>query len=260
MSTYRSSTSTCHVSSRLRSAFGPGSKARNEPSSSAGFRRPLLRGVRGTRVGPASGRDRAPRCNGAGGSAREVGRAGTVARSQLIADLESLTAHGALRQVPEHCSVRQRGHLGLAADLGTLATLFREHWTLIENKTPLSRRELDELSELSCRLMSGIGVRRHRKKNERRAAALRARAFTHFVRAYDEVRRAVCYLRWHHDDADTIILSLYAKRTRRRRRENEGAKAEQATAQIPTHEPSAPLEHSSSRGANFSFAELLARG
>jgi hypothetical protein len=44
------------------------------------------------------------------------------------------------------------------------------------------------------------------------ASARRARAFTLFVRAYDQVRRAVTYLRWEDDDADLIAPSLYRGR------------------------------------------------
>lgn len=43
----------------------------------------------------------------------------------------------------------------------------------------------------------------------------RQRAFTLFVRAYEECRRAATYLRWHEDDADDIAPSLWTKRNRR---------------------------------------------
>ncbi|HEX4334524.1 MAG TPA: hypothetical protein VH062_01350 [Polyangiaceae bacterium] len=41
---------------------------------------------------------------------------------------------------------------------------------------------------------------------------LRTRAFTLFVNAYDQVRRAVSYLRWDDDDAGTVAPSLYVRR------------------------------------------------
>jgi hypothetical protein len=44
------------------------------------------------------------------------------------------------------------------------------------------------------------------------AVALRQRAFTLFATTYDEVRRAVSYLRWHDGDGDDIAPSLFACR------------------------------------------------
>jgi hypothetical protein len=162
------------------------------------------------------------------------------AREQLIADLYSLTAHGLIRRDPKRFAVRQRGYLGVAEDLGMLVHLFREHWPHIENKTPLSEQELHELDLLHARLMTAIGLRAHQAKNEKRAASLRARAFTLFMRAYDEVRRAVIYLRWHSDDADTIIRSLYEKRGRKREAEPE--RVEPVTSERPPERSSAPRD------------------
>jgi hypothetical protein len=50
-------------------------------------------------------------------------------------------------------------------------------------------------------------------------AAQRHRAYTLFVRAYDEVRRAVSFLRWRKGDADDIIPSIYSVRAARPRPE-----------------------------------------
>ena len=44
------------------------------------------------------------------------------------------------------------------------------------------------------------------------ATADRTRAFVLFVRCYDEIRRAVSFLRWNEGDADTLVPSLYAGR------------------------------------------------
>ena len=44
----------------------------------------------------------------------------------------------------------------------------------------------------------------------------RQRAFTLLVTAYDEVRRAVTFVRWAEGDADAFAPSLYAKSRKRR--------------------------------------------
>ena len=54
----------------------------------------------------------------------------------------------------------------------------------------------------------------------------RVRAYTLFVRAYDQCRRAATYLRWGEEDADEIAPSLFANRGGRKGGvEGEGAEA-----------------------------------
>ena len=48
------------------------------------------------------------------------------------------------------------------------------------------------------------------------ATDLRSRAFTRFIVAYTEVRRAVAYLRAHEGDAESIAPRLYAGRPHKR--------------------------------------------
>ena len=50
----------------------------------------------------------------------------------------------------------------------------------------------------------------------RRRRTLRDRAYTLVVETYDEIRRALNYVRWAEDDADEIAPSLYAGRAHRR--------------------------------------------
>jgi len=52
------------------------------------------------------------------------------------------------------------------------------------------------------------------------------------MRAYDEARRAVVFLRWHQDDADTITPSLYAGRGK--------GKGKGTDAETPHHEAQVP--------------------
>ena len=39
----------------------------------------------------------------------------------------------------------------------------------------------------------------------------RQRAFSYLIRTYDEIRRAVLFVRWYEADGDTYAPSLYAK-------------------------------------------------
>ncbi len=64
-------------------------------------------------------------------------------------------------------------------------------------------------------LMIAVGKREQAPQAQTAAADLRQRCFTLFVRAYDELRRSISYLRWKHEDVDTIIPSLYSGRSRK---------------------------------------------
>ena len=73
---------------------------------------------------------------------------------------------------------------------------------------------------MADRLLVAVGERA--VSDEVMSTTVRARqaAFTIFVRAYDEVRRGIVYLRWNMGDADEIAPSLYANRVKRRKGED----------------------------------------
>ncbi len=56
----------------------------------------------------------------------------------------------------------------------------------------------------------------------------RKRAFSLFVNAYDQCRRAAAYLRWNEGDADELLPSLYAGRSVNRQKEATESPAESA--------------------------------
>lgn len=69
---------------------------------------------------------------------------------------------------------------------------------------------------------------------------IRQQELTLLVQSYEEVRRAVVYLRWHEADADTITPSLYAGR---------GRKAVAAEAPAPAPSPNPPPQTPALRSA-----------
>jgi hypothetical protein len=103
-----------------------------------------------------------------------------------------------------------------------LVALMRERWNSIQGKTAVQPPDLEAAERLADRLITAVGVREQGPVTLAAAVAARLRAFTLFMRAYDEARRAVNYLRWREKDADTIAPSLYAKRGGRRPAEPSG--------------------------------------
>jgi hypothetical protein len=68
-------------------------------------------------------------------------------------------------------------------------------------------------------LMAAVGAREETSGSVAQAQAQRQRNFTLFSRSYTQVRRAIGFLRWEHEDVDQICPSLFAGRGGSRRKD-----------------------------------------
>jgi hypothetical protein len=125
-----------------------------------------------------------------------------------------------------------RSRSQIAKDLVALATVLRANWNAIEGKTPLTRGHLDEANELGHRLFRALSPVRKPDPN----ADVRARAFTLLSRSYEQVRRAVVYLRWNSGDADRFAPPMYIARPRK----SAAAVIEESSAPPVTQPPPTP--------------------
>jgi hypothetical protein len=110
------------------------------------------------------------------------------------------------------------GHADTAGDLQALGCLYAELWDRVRDKVPITRAMVERATTLSVELNSALGVREIDDDplvEPSDPIHLRAQAFTLFVRAYDECRRGVSYLRWHQGDALVLVPSLYVRRSRK---------------------------------------------
>jgi len=163
-------------------------------------------------------------------------------RTVLLADTTALVTR-ALMPGDKLADLRgPTSHAATAFDVLALSAILRAHWAQIEGKTALSLAELDRAESAADRLLTAVGERA--AADEEAAAASRARqsAFTLFVRAYDELRRGIVYLRWRTGDADDIAPSLYAGRSRRRKGSDDPSEAPEppAGAEAGPATPGAP--------------------
>jgi hypothetical protein len=62
--------------------------------------------------------------------------------------------------------------------------------------------------------LTAVGEREQLPVAKETSAETRKRAFTLFVRSYDQLRRAAVYLRWDEGDADAFVPSIYAGKKR----------------------------------------------
>jgi hypothetical protein len=104
------------------------------------------------------------------------------------------------------------GYRNLAFDLGALSNLIRQAWGNVQGKSAVQESELNLARTLADRLLTAVGLRQFEAPVQSEAALTRAQAFTLFVKAYDQVRRAVSYLRWDEGDANEFAPSLYERR------------------------------------------------
>ena len=89
-------------------------------------------------------------------------------------------------------------------------------WAHIQRQTALTLADLDRADLVGEQLVNAVGTRRQGSVVTAEVTPIRQRLFTLFADAWDQVRRAISYLRWNEDDVDDIAPSLYAGRARRK--------------------------------------------
>ena len=154
-------------------------------------------------------------------------------RQLLLSDASALAHRGLLDPKRLQELKGSRGFRNIAFDLVVLASMMRDNWPEISNRTAVPIAELDEAAALGERLLTTIA---QRPALLTEAAENRQRAFTLFVSAYDHVRRVITFLRWNDGDVDQIVPSLHAGRTKRRRKPRSATSAGTLTTP-PTAEP-----------------------
>ena len=140
----------------------------------------------------------------------------TKLHDQLLADAQALAQHGLLNGTQLGRLQGGNGYKNLAQDLQLLSSIMREGWDKIVNKSATTADDLKAANQMSVRLMRIVGLREQGPALLADATDQRLRAFTLFITIYEDVRRAVAYLRGRQGDADTIAPSLYPGRPRKR--------------------------------------------
>jgi hypothetical protein len=126
------------------------------------------------------------------------------------------------------------GYKNIAFGLLALVAMFREKWSVLDGKMLLQASELKHVQLLADRLISAVGDR-EQTPTQIDAAERRQRAFSLFVKAYDQARRAIQYVRWEQGDADSIAPSLYSGRGNRnvKRRAEDAQVTPAPVVQVP---------------------------
>jgi hypothetical protein len=139
---------------------------------------------------------------------------GITLRDNLYSDALALANRGLVNVEPLKVFKAALGYKNLADDLLGLSSLLRRSWEKIGARTTTTMAELDQAEDLSERLLHAVAVRENASNVLADAIQKRRQVFTLLVNAYDQVRRAISFLRWEEEDLDEIAPSLYAGRAR----------------------------------------------
>ncbi|WP_437963618.1 hypothetical protein WMF04_28270 [Sorangium sp. So ce260] len=130
-------------------------------------------------------------------------------RASLLGEADNLARRGLLDPDAIDDIRAGEGHVDTANDLVALSALFNHSWPEIAGRTMATDEEVRRAGELGPKLLAALGVREHgADTGSADPADRRARAVALFVRAYEQTRRAVTYLRWDEGDAELIAPSL----------------------------------------------------
>jgi hypothetical protein len=120
-----------------------------------------------------------------------------------------------------------------------LASILRDNWDKVSTKTAITLADLDQAELIGDQLVNAVGLREETPASVAEISLQRQRNFTLFLKAYDEVRRAISFLRWKEDDVERIAPSLYSGRGNSNARKKIGD-TQPGTDQPVPHPPSVP--------------------
>ncbi len=137
-------------------------------------------------------------------------------RNCFTSDAQALVQRGRLRSESLERLNRSTGYRSIAADVLTLTAVFRSNWDAIAGHTCVTLRELDEADAAVDDFIKALALRSETPTERLAADVVRQKAYTLFVNAYDQVRRAVIFVRRDERDGEEIAPSLFSARNRRK--------------------------------------------
>jgi hypothetical protein len=147
----------------------------------------------------------------------------TRVRSVVLLDLQPLVGRGFIDAAHLEAIKDGAGHEDLSRDVLSLAGLAE---SAKQNPRVVTAITDDEIAYMKHRANALRAALESDDDSMREARELRQRLYSLFMSDYDQLRRAVTYIRWNDGDADTIAPSLFIKR---RGREESNAPSDDPT-------------------------------
>jgi hypothetical protein len=136
-------------------------------------------------------------------------------REQYLADATALAKRDLLSQEVVDKHRGGNSYKMIAFDVLGLVKVFEDHWDKIESKCALTKEDLDRSTGLANALVEAVGHKEQAAPAVNEVSLLRQQAYTVLVRAYNEVREALMFIRRGRGDVDAIAPSLWAGRGKR---------------------------------------------
>jgi hypothetical protein len=125
-------------------------------------------------------------------------------RERLLAEVKALVQHGIVGEAQLGQLKGANGYKNVATDLMVLTNVIQSVWPQIQGKILTTSQDLEAALRVATRLLRVVGLREQGPAQVAQATDERLRAYTLLMLAYDDVRRAVGYLRAQQGDADDI--------------------------------------------------------
>lgn len=136
----------------------------------------------------------------------------TQLRDSFLADIGGLNKHGNINACRLTSFRGSPSYQRIATDVLTLANLLRNNWQAVSSNCGVTEAELNRAEFLADRVFRLVSSRAQTSVRLAEAALERQKVYTLLVQTYDQVRKAVSYLRWEHEDAEEFAPSFFKNR------------------------------------------------
>lgn len=158
---------------------------------------------------------------------------GAKLRTTLLSDATALANRRIINDASLDNLKGPVGYRNLSSDILSLATLLRGNWSVIASKSCVTEAELDRAEVVADQLNEAYGIHEQGPAALATYALERQQAYTLFVNAYDQVRRAISFLRWDNGDVESIAPSLYSGRTTTKKKAGPEVEVKQEASAAP---------------------------
>jgi len=138
----------------------------------------------------------------------------TELRERLVADARALSLHNLIDGRKLESLKGANGISNVAQDLQMLSQVLQESWPKIQGKLASTAEDLQAASRIATRITRVVGVKEQSPAKELAAIEQRERVFRLTMRAYDEARAAIAFVRRREGDAESITPNLYTGKGR----------------------------------------------
>jgi len=147
---------------------------------------------------------------------KDLAEEATELRERLLADARALSLRDLIDPRKLESLKGANGIHNIAQDLQMLSQVLQENWPQIQGKSAAVAEDLQAASRIATRITRIVGVRAQSSPQQDAAIEQRERVFALTMRAYDETRAAIAFVRRREGDSESITPNLYAGKGRYR--------------------------------------------